>query len=218
MRVFPLMAGLCAGVLAARAVAAEDLPAEAQRIVSQYKAVMNAPPQGVPSRNVVAAPLMGNGSLGVVISVEPQTWPLQFWTCKSSFCKLRHDHRKGGPRPFGGLDLGMPALKGGSWHTEQDVYSAITTGKFTKGTHSVSMRTFVAATEDLLIIELTNDGKEPVDGGCKMWALPGRGSKEQILDKIDDAKGKFLCATKAYLSGKEGGTHPAEIPTSAACA
>ncbi|MEI8372022.1 MAG: hypothetical protein WCJ35_04210 [Planctomycetota bacterium] len=222
MRAFPLVAsvmvGLCAGVLTARAVASENPQAESERIVSQYKAVMNSPPQGVPSRNVVGAPLMGNGSMGVVISVEPQTWPLQFWTCKSSFCKLRHDHRKGGPRPFGGLDLSMPALKGSSWHTEQDVYSGITKGKFANSTHAVSMRTYVSATEDLLIIELTNDGKEPIDGGCKMWALPGRGSKEQVLDKIDDAKGKFLCATKAYLSGKEGGTHPSEIPTAAASA
>jgi len=219
MRAVPTFTCLAAVMCAlTRAVAADDLQAQTQRIVSQYKAVMNGQPQGVPSRNVVGAPLMGNGSLGVVISVEPHTWPLQFWTCKSSFCKLRHDHRKGGPRPFGGLDLSMPALKGSSWHTEQDVYSGVTTGKFANATHSLSMRTYVAATEDLLIIELTNDGKASIDGGCKMWALPGRGSKDQIIEKTDDTKGKTLCATKAYLAGSEGGTHPAEIPTAAASA
>lgn len=196
----------------------KKLQAEAERIVSQYKAVMTNAPSGVPSRNVVGAPLMGNGSLGVVISVEPQTWPLQFWLCKSSFCKLRHDHRKGGPRPFGWLDLGMPALKGSNWHTEQDVYSGITTGRFANGTNSVSMRTFVAATEDVLIIELTNDGKEPVEGGCGMGAVPGRGSKDETFVTTNAVQGKVLCVKKAYLSGPEGGTHPSEIPTAAASA
>ena len=218
MRVFLLVTGLATGLLvgglASRAVADEKLQAEAERIVSQYKAVMSAPPQGVPSRNIVGAPLMGNGSTGVVISSAPQAWPLQFWICKSSFCKLRHDHRKGGPRPFGGLDLSLPALKDSSWQTEQDVYSGITKGKFANGTHAVSMRSFVAATEDLLIIQLTNDGKEAVDGGCKLWALPGRGTKEQTFDATD----KPLCVTKDYLAGEEGGKQPAEIPTSAAAA
>jgi len=191
---------------------------QVEKIVSRYKAVMNAPPATIESRNVVGAPLMGNGSLGVVIGVEPQTWPLQFRFCKSSFCKLRHDHRKGGPRPFGGLDIGMPALKGSSWHTEQDIYSAITTGKFTNSTHAVTMRTFVAATEDILIIELVNDGRQAVEGGCGMWAMWGRGSKDKTFDKSDDPRGKVLCVTKEFPSGPEGGSHPAEIPTSASCA
>ncbi len=158
----------------------------------------------------------GNGSLSAVISVEPHTWPLQFWVCKSSFSKLRHDHRKGGPRPFGGLDLAMPALKGSSWHTEQQIYSAITIGTFTNSTHALTLRTFVAATEDLLIIELVNDGEEVIEGGALMWAAWGRGSKDKSFVKTDDPRGKVLCVTKAFPSGKEGGSHPAEIPTSAA--
>ena len=107
---------------------AKEMQVEAERIISPYTAVMEAPPKGVPSRASVDAPLLGNGSLGAVIGVENHTWPLQFWVMKSNFCRLRHDHRKGGPRSFGGLDLGIKAVSGGTWRTEQHIYSAITRG------------------------------------------------------------------------------------------
>ena len=204
------------GQTTSHAVRPTKMEAESRRIVSQYKAVMDAPGQPAPSsRNVIGCPILGNGSLGVVIGTAQQAWPLQFWTCKSSFSKLRHDHRKGGPRPFGGIDLNIPALKGSTWHTEQDVYSGITTGRFATNSLALGMRTYVAATEDLLIVELTNDGKEPLTGTLGMWALPGRGTREKI--STNDA-GNVVSAVKEYLSGAEGGAQPAEIPTLAASA
>ncbi|MEI6808911.1 MAG: hypothetical protein WCN95_09310 [bacterium] len=217
-----LASALCLITLGHAAAAAPGQPdasmlAESQRIVSKYKAIMNAP-GGIESRNVVAAPLMGNGSLGAIFGTEPQTWPLQFRFCKSSFSKLRHDHRKGGPRPFGGIDMGVGVLKGSSWRSEQDMYTGITTATFTNSTAGMTMRTYVAATEDLLIIELTNTGKVPIEGGYGLWAMWGRGSKDKTFDVSNDIRGKVVCMTKEFLSGKEGGSHPSEIPTAASCA
>ena len=149
---------LSTGPAHALSAEAKEMQVEAERIISPYTAVMEKAPKGVPSRSTVDAPLLGNGSLGAVIAVENHTWPLQFWVMKSNFCKLRHDHRKGGPRPFGGLDIPIPALKGGTWRTEQHIYSAITSGRFTKGDLAVNMRAYVAATDCFLIVELTAGG------------------------------------------------------------
>ncbi|MEI6810018.1 MAG: hypothetical protein WCN95_14975 [bacterium] len=187
------------------------LMVEAERII-KYKLDMEAAPKGVPSRNVVDAPLLGNGVLGAVITAQPDSWPLKFWVMKSNFCKLRHDHRKGGPRPFGGLDIDIPAMKGSSWRSEQDIFPAITTCRFNRGGTNVVARTFIAATDDILIIELTSEGAA-VDVNTRLWPVAGRGSKEQI-----GRRDGIQWATKAFVSGPEGGTHPAEIPTLAGCA
>jgi len=191
----------------------QTLEAEAERIVSQFKTVVKHPPKGVPSRMSADAPLLGNGSLGAVIGGESHTWPLQFWIMKSSFCKLRHDHKKGGPRPFGGLDLPMPALRGGTYRIQQHFFPAITTGRFTKGNLAVHMRAFVAATDDVLIIQLSSKGGT-VDAGLLLWPAWGRGATAE--------KGKkdgIQWLRRTYHTTKpKGGTHPAKIKTSAGAA
>ena len=192
---------------------AKEMQVEAERIVSPYTAVMEAPSKGVPSRASVDAPLLGNGSLGAVITTEAHTWPLQFWIMKSNFCKLRHDHRKGGPRPFGGLDLAIGALKGGTWRTEQHIYSAITRGRFTRGAVAVNMRAYVAATDDILIVELTSEGGT-LDWGRVLWPMWGRGSSTKGGDK----DGMQWVSRKYHTKKPEGGSHPAEIETSASVA
>ncbi|MHC4199450.1 MAG: glycosyl hydrolase family 95 catalytic domain-containing protein, partial [Planctomycetota bacterium] len=169
------------------------------------------PPKGVPSRATVDAPILGNGRLGAVITTEPHTWPLQFWIMKSSFCKLRHDHRKGGPRPFGGVDLGIPALKGGTWRTEQHIFPAITTGRFTKGDLAVNMRAYVAATEDILIVELTAEGGT-ARVGCVVWPAWSRGCPQK-----SGATDGMQWLQRTYVTDKKV-SFPAEIETSASIA
>lgn len=181
---------------------AKGLQAEAQRIVSQYKTSMDKPPGRVPSRDIVDGPLLGNGDLGAVISGAPEAQ--RFWISKNNFWRLREGHRQGGPRLFGGLEINTPALAGATYLLEQEIYPAITTARFSKGESTVTMRSWVAATEDILIVELAVEGK-PVDVETRMWAAPGRGSKEEL-----NRKDGLLWATKAFAEEK--------IPTSAASA
>jgi hypothetical protein len=186
---------------------------EAERIVSQYKTVMDRLPERVPGRTSPDGPLLGNGSMGAIITGKPDAWPLQFWICKNNFCKLRHDHRKTGPRPFGGLNIHIPALIDGSWHVEQELFPAMTTATFVKDDVTVNMRSFIAATDDIMIVELSAE-RGVVDATCSVWAEPGRGatSEEGVSDGIPWTR-------KIYHTGKEkGGTHPAEIETSAVVA
>ena len=176
--------------------------AEAERIVSKYKTVMEKPPGRVPSRDTVDGPLLGNGDLGAVISGKPEAQ--RFWIGKNNFWRLRDGHRQGGPRLFGGLEVNIPALTDGSYLLEQQLFPALTTSRFSKGESTVRMRSWIAATDDLLIVELVVEGK-PVEVETRVWAAPGRGSKEDL-----GHKDTLLWATKAFADEK--------IPTAAACA
>ncbi|MEI6603877.1 MAG: hypothetical protein WCP35_01110 [Verrucomicrobiota bacterium] len=168
------------------------LQAEAERIVSRYQAVFDAPPGGVPSRDSAHGPLLGNGDMGAVISGKPEAQ--RYWLSKNNFCKLKDGHRAGGPRPFGGLEINIPALAGASYRVEQDLFSAITVSRFTKGSNSVTMRSFVAATEAVLLVELSAEGA-PVEVQTRLWAAPGRGSEED-LGRTDG----LLWATKGFAN------------------
>jgi hypothetical protein len=198
-----LAVGLLALGQAHGAQAARDMQAEAERIVSQYKTVFNAPPGGVPSRDSARGPLLGNGDLGAVISGKPEAQ--RFWISKNNFWRLKDGHRHGGPRLFGGLEINIPALADGTYLIEQQIYPAITTARFTKGDTHVVMRSFVAATADFLIIELSVTGA-PVEVETRLWAAPGRGSKEELGRK------------DAILWAAKGFAQDVRIPTAAACA
>jgi len=184
-----------------------DMQAEAERIISPYTVVMSKAPGGLPNRGTPDAPMLGNGSLGIVIGAQSHTWPLQFWVTKSSFAKLRHDHKKGGPRPFGGLDVGIKELQGpgGTWRTETHIFSGITHGRFSKGDIAVNMRCYVAATEDILVVELTSENAT-IKTGSMFWRSWGRGTKEE--GGVEDERIQWNRRT--FLTDK-GVSFPAEI-------
>jgi len=204
-RYLPVSVGISLLALghACPAQAGKDMQAEAERIVSQYKTVMQQPPGRVPSRDTVDGPLLGNGDLGAVIGGKPEAQ--RFWISKNNFWRLIDGHRTGGPRLFGGLEVNIPALAGATYLTEQDLYTAITTSKFTKGDIVVVMRSIISATADVLLVELSATGG-PVEVDTRMWAAPGRGSKEDV-----GRDGLILWATKAF-------TEKVKIPTAAATA
>ena len=177
--------------------------AAAERVVSQYKAVFDAPPARVPSRDAVGGPLLGNGDLGAVVSGKPEAQC--FWISKNNFWRLKDGHRQGGPRLFGTLEVFIPALTGATYRVEQQLFPAITEGLFAKDGAKVTMRSWVAATEQVLFVELSAGG-QPVEVALKLTPAKGRGSTEG--EGLADA---LLWATKAF-------TNDVRIPTAAACA
>ena len=200
--------GLLAFGQACPAWTREHMQAEAERIVSRYKVVFDAPPKRVPSRDSVGGPLLGNGDLGAVISGAPEAQ--RFWISKNNFWRLKDGHRQGGPRLFGGLEVNIPALAGGKYLLEQHLFGAMTTARFTKGATAVTMRSWVAATDDVLIVELSVAGA-PVEVETKLWVAPGRGSKEEL-----GRKDSLLWATKEFFTQAEWKIQV--TPTKAACA
>jgi hypothetical protein len=201
-----LSAGLALALVSAAwgsAETPEEMQIQAERIVSQYKAVTTSPPGKVPSRLHVDGPIMGNGDLGAVISGKPESQ--RFWISKNNFWRMRDGHRQGGPRLFGGLDINIPALVGASYRIEQDIYPAITTSRFGKDDTTVTMRSYVSATADFLFVELGVTGVA-VEVSTRVWAAPGRGSQETT-----GSVAAISWATKAFSSN-------IKIPSSAACA
>ena len=184
-------------------------PSDAERIVSKYRTLFEAPPSVIPSRQAVDGPLLGNGNVGAVISGKPESQ--YYWLSKNSFWRLRDGQRQGGPRPFGGLEIHIPALSNATYRVLQKLYPAITESQFSKGAITVEMRSLVAATEDVLLVELSVSGA-PVEVRALLWTAPGRGSRLELGNQKEDRDQKALYwASKAFFSD-------VAIPTSAACA
>jgi hypothetical protein len=144
---------------------------------------------GTPIKTSVDGPLLGNGDMGVCLSeitergddrkVRQVANGPRFWLCKNDFWKLAHDFKTGpaGPRVFGGIDVRFPGLAGGS-NTEQHLYDAVTVSKWAgdKGGAAVEVRSWVAATENMLVVELTAAGRD-TEVEVNLWVQEGGGSE-----------------------------------------
>lgn len=176
---------------------------EAKRIVSQHKAVFVAPPRGTPSRFAVDGPLLGNGDLGAAIGGPGEAQ--RFWISKNDFWRILSVYKQGGPRVFGSLNIDAPAMKGASYRVEQDLYTAVTVAKFVKDKTTLTMRSQVAATENVLLVELSAGGG-PVE--VTVALTPSESPKST---SAAGRKGEVFWATRAF-------TADVDKPTSGACA
>ena len=98
----------------------------------------------------------------------------RFWISKNDFWKTKAVYPNAHPCPIGGIDVNIPALVNGSYHVEQllenaeVVHTLRTTLRmedpppFTRAGATIHFRSWVAATENLLVIELSVDGS-PAD-------------------------------------------------------
>lgn len=148
---------LLLSLIAVMAQAANESPNtdRALEIVGRYKAVFTVPPQRIPSDHVVDAPLLGNGDMLVAMGGKPVK--LQFFVNKNDLWRMT---RRGPshPYPLARLDLNVPDLKDASYRVEQDLFHAITTGRFEKDGKSLTVEAAVSAKENLLWIKLSAQG------------------------------------------------------------
>jgi len=184
-----LCLSFCAVILAVSPLISrgeETLVERSKRIISPYKAVFKGLSMSTPIKTSVDGPLLGNGDMGVCLSevaerglddrkMRQVVSGARLWLCKNDFWKLAHDFKTGpsGPRIFGGIDVKFPGLEGGS-NTEQNFYDAVTTTtwKRNKDGGRVEMKSWVAASENMLVAELVAFGKE-VDVDVNLWVQDG---------------------------------------------
>ena len=95
----------------------------------------------------------------------------RFWIAKNDFWKTKSVYPNAHPCPIAAIDLNIPALFNGTYHVEQRLETAEvlhtlrTTQRvedpppFTRAGAVLRIRSWVAATENLLVIELSVDGK-----------------------------------------------------------
>ncbi len=98
----------------------------------------------------------------------------RFWIAKTDFWKTKAIYPNGHPCPIAAIDLNIPALFNGTYEAEQrldtaEVLHTLRTTQqvedpppFTRAGATLRMRSWVAATENLLVIELSVDG-QPTD-------------------------------------------------------
>ena len=109
---------------------------------------------------------MGNGFMGVALSGQPES--LVFHIARNDFWRLRSAHDESWPLVLGLVRLSIPSLDGASYLVEQNLFDATTKGRFTNGEQTVTFESYVAATEDVLVINLKTEGKESVKGSVTL--------------------------------------------------
>jgi len=151
----------------------ETMIRESRRIISPYKAVFGNLSKAAPIKTAVDWPLLGNGDMGVCINGIDKGQ--RFWLCKNDFWKLTDRTQSGGPRVFGGLDVKLPQYGGAP--TEQRLYEAVTVSTYSHGKVGrvdgrVEVRSWVAAGENMLVVEMTASGRD-ADVEVTLWVQEG---------------------------------------------
>ncbi|HVI43754.1 MAG TPA: hypothetical protein VM802_02740 [Chitinophaga sp.] len=142
----------------------------AAQIVGRHTTVFNAPPSRIPNNTAVDAPLLGNGSCAAAIGGPPEQQ--QYFLARNDFWRLKSGYNESFPALPGKLQVSIPSLQGASYHVEQKLLDAVTYSSFEKADIQVKMNSWVAATQDLLIVEISNSGNTPVAGIVQLM-LPG---------------------------------------------
>ena len=103
-------------------------------------------------------PLLGNGDVGVVLAGPPEAQC--FYIGKNEFG--RRNYGDASVMTVGRVSLGIPALRGASYHQEQSLALAEVRGTFAKDGLVVQTRSWVDANQNLLVTSLHCEGKIPL--------------------------------------------------------
>jgi hypothetical protein len=150
-----LILSVCAGLAGQEPAHAQDAREGLIRAAS-HTVVFQRVPHNVPTSAMVDGPIMGNGDLGVVIG-GPGAEQV-FYLGKNDFWSVNEAMLM----PVGMVRVRIPALEDATYRQEQDLAKAEVRGTFTKDSTQVQTRSWVAATENLLVTELANWGDTAV--------------------------------------------------------
>ncbi len=181
----------------------DPLRAESEGLVSRHKAVFSAPPQKTPSEVSVDGPLLGNGDMGVCLGGPPQEQT--YYLSKNDFWRLKSQYGEAMPKLFGTLTVSMPGMEGASYRVEQELYAPVTVATFKKEGVVVEQRAWVAATENVLVLELR------VRGGSARVEVALVTAESPLSEDRQGADGAVAWVERAFRAG-------VDIPTAAAAA
>ncbi|MBP3965859.1 hypothetical protein [Paenibacillus lignilyticus] len=177
---------------------------KAEDKASRYKVVFDKPPRQEPDDNVVDGPIIGNGDVRVVVSGEPERQ--RYWISRNDLWKPKRMLPGGSSCLFGGMDILIPALKDSSYYCEQQLYEGEMLSIFTSKSTIVTMRAWVAAMDNVLIVELSCEG-QPVSVGTELWAQSCHGSHTQqgLANRVDWISRQYSgwdpdCSTQSSLA------------------
>jgi hypothetical protein len=147
----------------------ESISKRVESIVGKHVIRFTKPAERIPSQFSVFAPLLGNGFSGVALSGKPEHQV--FYAARNDFWRLKHGHSEAYPAVLGKIELNIPQLEGASFLIEQNLYDATTKAQFKKNNFTVEYKTFLAATDDILVVEINMIGDETLNGNIHI-SLP----------------------------------------------
>jgi hypothetical protein len=121
------------------------------------------PFRGTTSNSLPDGPVAGNGDIGLVMGGKPEQ--IDFYIGKADFWGVQH----GCIRRVGWLELSSPQLQNATSEVDQNIGPATITGKFTNGGAAMSFKSWVSATKNMVVTQLTNTGSEPLDFSSKLF-------------------------------------------------
>ncbi len=141
-----------------------------KEIINEYKIEFDHPPSKIPVPHSVDAPLLGNGYTGVSISGPPEKQV--YYLARNDFWRLKSSYSECFPAVLGKAEIDIPALSGASYKIVQYLHSAETFSSFSKPGMRAEFISFVSATDDFMIIEISNSGASELKGNVRLL-LPG---------------------------------------------
>ncbi|MCK4829905.1 hypothetical protein KA005_80020, partial [bacterium] len=179
----------------------------AREIVSAHKAIFDHPPEHVPSFKIVDGPITGNGDIGLTISGAPEKQ--RYWISKNDFWKSGPHFKEGGPSLIGGIDVKISELTGAAYHVEQVLYEGVIRSEFSTADNTVHMEARVAATDNLIIIDLKVNN-DPVVVDLDLWVKDGYGSATD-----EGQEGSVIWASRKFNA--DDLLYPSEATISMSC-
>lgn len=156
-----------------------------------------------------------------MLSVTNSPERFRFYFSKNDFWKAKPIYPNGHPCPIGGIDVSIPALVGGRYHAETDLAAAEVTHTlttvlqvedpppFTRAGATLRFRSWVSATENLAVIELSVDGDpgqanpytatDLVGVDVNLWPATGNEAETATGNLADGywARRRFVSATNS---------------------
>ena len=125
---------------------------------------------------------MGNGDMKVTLGGPPEEQ--KFYLAKNDLWRLKSMYDQSSPVGLGCLTIQIPALRDASYCLEQTWAEPTTNATFVRGETKVHIRSMVAATQNLLLIEMEAEGTT-VDCKAVLQVANGRGSISQTQKQGD---------------------------------
>ncbi len=189
----------------------------AETIISKHTIRFTTPPERIPAQYAVDAPLLGNGTTGVALSGTPEAQV--FYVARNDFWRLKSALDESYPTVLGKIEISIPQLENASYLIEQQLYGAVSTASFAKDDFSVYYKAYVAATEDMLVVEIGTKGNKSLEGTVSL-SLPGENEilNEPPLERVfpDITENEVTTGGIHYLS--RAFEDSVDIPSKAAMA
>jgi hypothetical protein len=157
-----------------------DIATTGQQLAASVHGIFS-PFKGGASNKMPDGPVAGNGDIGLVMGGSLDQ--IRFYIGKSDFWGVL----RGSIERVGWLELNLPELKGGTSEVDENIGPATLTGKFTSNDAQLSFTCWVAATKNVVVIDLKNTGSQPLDLSSKLFDGLGTNGNEATYGSDDSS-------------------------------